>query len=285
MADSVFHSVASANNYEVSYGPYGQVLMSWAFDVWVTIYETPRTIGNQVSIGNLRCAFPSDGSAIAWYRADAYTGDGAGFWNAAGIMWGNGTFVPQRQSLYLPPYGTDSDSYDAMLAQLNAATSDYFVRFAFVDNVASPNLETWAPVGASFSREIYESELDASGNLPPLVLAKLFSRSYDHDDATGPGSGYPYATVVDLVGEITSQQMNIDWRYYPWARKLSNQWESCNRDYDTPTASRQAYLRRKESGGWQDVLNNLQPSAASDQMAWRKQDGNWEYALPYGNNA
>lgn len=285
MADSVFHSVASATNHELSYGLYGQVFVSWSFDVWITIYETPRQSGNRTEIGQLRCAFPSGGSATAWYRADAYTGRGAGFWNAAGIMWGNGTFTEQWNSLRLYPYGSDTDSYNFMLSQLDAATSDYFVRFAFIDNENPVSLNTWTPTGSSFSRPIYEDELDEDGNLPPLVLARLFMRWYDHDDAGDSSSSYPYAARVTEAGIITSEQMSIDWRFYPWARKLSGAWESCNRDYDTPSASRSAYLRHKESGSWADVLNTMQPSGQDDQMSWRKQGGVWKYALPYGNNA
>lgn len=268
MADSVFRSTASLSNFQVPYGGFGNVYISFTFNVEITIYETPRSGG---VIGKLRCYFPNGSRASAWYEGDSETGTGGGFWNAAGIMWGDGSFHEQWHAMS----DASEDSYGRMENELDWATSDYFVRFAFCDNVSSPDLSVWAPAGASFSRDIYQSELDSNGNLPPLVLARVFSRYYDHESG-------PAYSVVSLQRTITSNEMHVNWKYYPWARKLSGNWESLNRDINTSSASRSAYLRRKDSGAWHDVLNDMQ---SSSQSAWRKQDGAWKNAVPYGNNA
>jgi len=282
MADSVFHTVASATDYAIPYGDYGTVLVSWAFDVYITIYETPRTVDGTLMIGELHCAFPENGSAVARYVDGPETGNGSGFWNAAGIMWGNGSFVEQWQRKKLPPFGSDSDSYNDMLAQLDSATSDYFTRFSFVDNQPSPvQLYQWNQAGASFTRYIRAYELDSEGNLPPLVLARLFTRFYDNDHADHD-TGYDYKTVVALNTEITSESMHVDWRYYPWSIKKNGSWLSCNRDFSTtPSENRNAYLRRK-NGLWDDVLNSNQ---GTTQESWVKKNGIWQRALPYGTGA
>lgn len=287
MADSVFHSVASMTDYTVPYGVYpdnfGNVLISWAFDVYITIYETPRWVDGVKMIGELHCAFPSNGSAVARFVAGPRTGDGAGFWNAAGIMWGDGTFVAQKSLKKLPPYGSDTDSYEEMLVQLDAATSDYFARFAFYDKDSDPQLFQWNPMGANFTRLIRESELDSEGNLPSLVLAKLFTRFYDNDHADYD-TGYPYGPAVVLSTEITSQAMNIDWRYYPWSVKVGGSWLSCNRDYNTISENRNAYLRIKD-GSFRDVLNWNQLPTGETQKSWVKRNNDWQRALPTGTGA
>lgn len=277
MADSVFISVASNDNFVISYNSsqieFGTVSLSWRFHVKITIYEEPRPSGQGAQIGKLECYFDQGDYASARFNDGRDTGSGGGFWNAAGIMWGDGVFTEQSSPLPV----VSSDTEQAMVNQLDAATSDYFVRFSFCDNDEPPvDLKSWSKL-SGFTRIIYQSELDPNGNLPALTLARLFSRWYDWE------TGNNLAMVTDK-GTIESSAMNIDWHYYPWARKLSGDWESCNRDFDTkPSSSRSAYLRRKESGSWQDVLNNIQD--ANDQMSWRKQGGSWKYALPYGNNA
>ena len=269
MADLVYNQVARVTDKEFSYGGYGTIYVSFAFNVRITIYETQRSGG---VIGKLECWFNSGSRATARY-VDQWD-SGGGFWNAAGIMWGDGAFHHVETPLYNPA----NDSYSLMIDDLDDATSDYFIRFYFCDSAQSSTFDFDGPTGASFSRNLTTNDLDSNGNLKPLVLAKMFRRYYYHPDDVGPDN----ASVVEYYGDVESSEMGLNWKYYPWARKISGAWESCNRDINTASASRSAYLRHKESGSWQNVLNDMQ---GTTQMSWRKQSGSWKIAIPYGNNA
>ena len=271
MANFVFEQRARVQDFEFDYGGFGTIYVSFSFNVRITIYENPP--GGNV-VGLLECWFDQHDRARASLEPDSLTGTGGGFWNAAGVMWGDGSFHRVESPLYDPQY----DSQSNMIADLDAATSDYFVRFSFCDSDPDPDLYVSAPEGAHFSRNITTSDLDSQGNLKPLVLAKMFDRSYYHPADVGPDN----AAIVAYAGDISSDAMGINWKYYPWARMISGAWQSCNRDIDTPTGSRTAYLRHMESSSWADVLNDIQ---GTTQMAWRMQNGSWRIAAPYGNNA
>ena len=85
---------------------------------------------------------------------------------------------------------------------------------------------------------------------------------------------------------LTTAELATDTKYYPWERKvleMSNErWLSCNRNYtDIASENRNAYLRRKKSGAWADVLNDYWKNAAADNSSWIKKSS-WTKALPVG---
>lgn len=269
MADLVFNQRARVQDFEFSYGGFGLIYVSFSFNVRITVYETQRSGG---VIGKLECWFDQGDLPRARYEYQWDTG--GGFWNAAGLMWGDGSF----HNVSTPLYDPANDTQARCFSDLNAATSDYFIRFYFQDSNQSATFDYDTAGALSFSRNLTTSDLDSSGNLKPLVLVKMFSRYYHHPDDVGPDN----ESRVRYDGDVTSDAMGINWKYYPWARMVSGAWQSCNRDIGTPTGSRTAYLRHRESSAWADVLNDMQ---GTTQMGWRRQGGTWKIAIPYGNNA
>lgn len=287
MADSVLNTRASISNYLSGYGGYGNVYISFSLGVRITIYDLsdPSHASEPANVrGKLECW--CDQTPSAEYVADELSGTGGGFWNADALMWGDRNYTPQWNRLDNPAYDTESDAF----SEMNAATGGHhFIMYTFCDAIYDGDFTAYQIASNSFSRDITTDDFNSDGSLKPLLLIRMIARSYDHSDSD---PSYQDAAVVEQYNTIYTSRISpdspdfdppISFMFYPWGRKLSSDWKSCNRDYDTASANRSAYLRRKESGAWADVLNDLQ-AATANQMGFIKASGNWKMSSLYGSN-
>ena len=293
MADRVYHFIAdnTASGYETSYGGYGSIILKWIFNVEITIYENPPD-GNHR--GEIRCWFPSDGGVVSSAVDGPLSGTGGGFWNAAGIAWGSeevGIWLYDTSASY-----STNDYKELSIAQNNDFMSrqgrSYFALFSVCDanTPIDSDMYSYSDHGMSWSRDITDNDFDSNGNLKPITIGRVFTRRLEWDGDTH-GQTHPSVfipnntTVLEDMGPITSQQLGIDWNYYPWARKINGSWNSLNREYESVpvSANRNAYLRIRKNNAWDDVLNNLEnPGIAESEV---KSNGNWKQAVPYGTGA
>lgn len=297
MADRTYHFVANnlADNqgrgWRASFGAWGSIYVKWAFNVDITIYDPPRGSDR----GEIYCHFPSGAGAVGTPEGGV---QGGGYWNETGVAWGSEIMSDQLWDIGSVDAEQDSmalaDTHVANWLAANNKSAFYVGRYCDADVPIILHDWGYESVNTSWSRKLKDEDFDSDGNLKSIVIARLFSRRLVHSYPEGgcytaQGTWVPNdTTLLEDLMPITSEALGIDWKYYPWARKIDGDWKSLNREYrSVPTsANRNAYLRIMKSGAWDDVLNDLEhPDYPESESHIMIASGNWKRAEPYGSGA
>jgi len=302
MADQEYQFIASnldTDGYLIDFAGWGQIWIKWAFNVLITIYDDPVAQGAK---GKVECWFNPGTGPVATVVQSPDQQEGGGFWNAGGLVWGSDDLGIR---LYNPGAWDSTDDYEAKATEecndFTASRGGHFFVSRYSDGIVPMDVHTDVALGSSWSRNLTDNDFDGDGNLKPLTLARLFKRRLewagDTHGQTHPDVFIPVDTsVLEDMGPITTEQLGIDWKYYPWAVKKDGDWKSLNREYQSVpvSANRNAYLRIMKNGAWDDVLNDLEhpdqfdpahPDRPCSESHIMIQNGNWKRAEPYGSGA
>lgn len=114
------------------------------------------------------------------------------------------------------------------------------------------------------------SELGSNGTIT-IYLAGVITFSQTITDA---------GTASSVAITFTGEEIWKFFDYYPWARRMSGDWKSLNRDGSGQSSTG---LFRRENGAWAQVLNGEEDSGKSNGM--RRLSGTWSKSSKTGTGA
>lgn len=128
---------------------------------------------------------------------------------------------------------------------------------------------------ATVTKQLSASDFDADGNYIGSALLVISDRFWN--------SGNPPITGYDVDGQaigvddymIRTLGFSLsfdDFRFFPGKIKKGNQWMSHNRYYST---SNQGHASILKAGNWRDVLNTINPRAATVNKGIIRTSGQW----------